>query len=164
MHILTMVSSANIDASSSNQRRKQVAGCVNGVTPLVRFALDATDTDFALSTGTLRSVFHIPQREHTYTDEMRALLENDDVERLVPFFKPHPNDSADLLDTAVQEVITVTLYDILGHEVDVLHDGRATSDQRVSLDLTASRLASGSYFLRVRTGTTTATERLTVVR
>jgi hypothetical protein len=59
--------------------------------------------------------------------------------------------------------VTIALYDVLGRRVRTLvQDQKAAGRYEQTVDL--SGLSSGAYFLRMRAGNTTRTQRLTVVR
>lgn len=58
--------------------------------------------------------------------------------------------------------VLLRLHDVLGRKVRTLVDQR--SDGRHTLHVDVSGLPSGTYFLRLRTGSETQTERLTVTR
>jgi hypothetical protein len=62
-----------------------------------------------------------------------------------------------------QHSVTIVLYDVLGRRVRTLtqgHQGAGRCEQTVDL----SDLSSGTYFIRMRAGSTTHTQRLTVMR
>ena len=104
-HILTMVSSVDINASSSNQRRKQVAGWVRGVVPLVRCALASDPSPPPVSVEKLLGIFHAPEGAAAYIDVARALSAEANADDLMRFITPHPDDPANELDTAMQEIV-----------------------------------------------------------
>lgn len=58
----------------------------------------------------------------------------------------------------------IALYDILGRQVDMLHQGTAQAGETVNVDLGAQSLSSGTYFLRSRTDQGVTTKRMVVVR
>jgi hypothetical protein len=79
---------------------------------------------------------------------------------------PNPASTSASLSFAVKEQAetTITLYNTLGQQVATVYAGtpQAGEEQRTSVDV--SGLPSGTYFLRLQAGGTTATERVTVVR
>jgi photosystem II stability/assembly factor-like uncharacterized protein len=78
---------------------------------------------------------------------------------------PNPASGAmtvSLSGHAPGEVVRVAVYDVLGREVAVLHDGLARAGQRFPVD--PGRLASGLYLARAVTASDVATERITVSR
>jgi hypothetical protein len=58
--------------------------------------------------------------------------------------------------------VRIALYDVLGRRVRTVADGRAEGRTEQTIDV--SDLASGTYFLRMRTEGHTETQRITVVR
>jgi hypothetical protein len=72
------------------------------------------------------------------------------------------------VELAVKErqPVTIRLYDVLGRQVETLHRGPvpAHTDRRLRVDVSEMELSSGTYFLRVRGETFTATTKLTVAR
>ena len=58
--------------------------------------------------------------------------------------------------------VKIYLYDVLGRRVQTVVDGEREGRHQRQLD--TSRLASGVYFLRLRAGGATKTQKLTVVR
>jgi hypothetical protein len=88
-----------------------------------------------------------------------------DVERVTlraPF--PNPASGAATIQFAVPErqAVTLSLYDMLGRRVKTLVDGAREGRQQVQVD--ASDLSSGVYFLRLRAGGSVQTQRVTVVQ
>src|SRR5690606_18579769 len=67
--------------------------------------------------------------------------------------QPAPNPSAGrsalTLEVAQAQPVRVAVYDALGREVAVLHDGTLAAGQQHRLDLDASALPSGVYVVRV---------------
>ena len=78
---------------------------------------------------------------------------------------PNPASSQATIEFALDSSsdVTVAVYDVLGRQVATLVDGRKQAGlHRASVD--ASTLESGVYFVRMRAGDTTQTQRLTVVK
>lgn len=77
---------------------------------------------------------------------------------------PNPARHRATLRYAVPErqQVSIRLYDVLGRRVRTLVNGVREGRQEVSLDV--SSLASGLYFLRLRTGSSVRSRRLTVVQ
>ena len=78
---------------------------------------------------------------------------------------PNPASSQATIEFALDASsdVTVAVYDVLGRQVATLVEGRKQAGvHRAALD--ASTLQSGVYFVRMRTGATTQTQRLTVVK
>jgi glucose/arabinose dehydrogenase len=67
------------------------------------------------------------------------------------------------LQTAAPGPARVAVYDVLGREVAVLHDGPVGTDAR-ELTLDAADLPGGVYLVRLVAGDRVATQRVTVVR
>jgi len=77
----------------------------------------------------------------------------------------YPNPSAGATTVALAGVegdARVAVYDALGREVLVLHDGLAAGSVQARVE--AGQLAPGAYVVRAATGTTVQTRSLTVVR
>jgi hypothetical protein len=64
---------------------------------------------------------------------------------------------------AQQAQIRLAVFDLLGREVAVLVDGTKNAG-RHSVDFTGEGLATGVYFYRLRTATTSATRKLIILR
>ncbi len=77
---------------------------------------------------------------------------------------PNPFNStlAISLDVPLHQEITVSLYDLLGREVDVIHRGRLNSSA-ISYTTPAS-LASGIYFLRAASNELTAMQKVVLLK
>ncbi len=67
------------------------------------------------------------------------------------------------LSLVAPEAVTVSVVDLLGRNVQTLHEGPLPAD-RHTLDVDASRLAPGVYVVRAQGETFSATQRLTVIR
>jgi surface protein len=79
---------------------------------------------------------------------------------------PHPVTDRATVSFAVKEVqnTTIRLYNMLGQEVSLLYRGTPAAQESKTIDLSASDLPSGVYFLRMQAGEHTRTQRMTVVR
>jgi hypothetical protein len=81
---------------------------------------------------------------------------------------PNPARQQATVELAVKESqpVTIRLYDVLGRQVETLHRGPvpAHTARRLPVDVSEMELSSGTYFLRVRGETFTATKKLTVAR
>ena len=79
---------------------------------------------------------------------------------------PNPVRSSASIDLAVREKqnIKIELYDLLGRRVATVADRDLPSNKTLTFSIGASRLASGSYFLRVRGNEFSETRRVIVVR
>ena len=65
-----------------------------------------------------------------------------------------------------RQEVQVRLYDVLGRRVATLHSGPLPAQElrRLRLDVSATGLTSGTYFLRVTGEDFVATRQMTVVR
>jgi hypothetical protein len=79
---------------------------------------------------------------------------------------PHPVQSRATLSFAVKEKqeTTLRLYNTLGQRVATLYRGTPTAGETQTVQLSATDLTSGTYFLRLQTGERTRTQRVTIVR
>lgn len=78
---------------------------------------------------------------------------------------PNPATHTTRINVATQagEATHVAIYDLMGRDVQVLHDAPAGSDQ-LSLTVDAGRLAVGVYIVRAQVGAEQAVQRLTILR
>ena len=79
---------------------------------------------------------------------------------------PNPVRQRAQIEFAVRttQPVTLTLYNVLGQKVQVLHDGVVPGNSPTTATLRVDQLAGGAYFVRLQTDTSTKTRRLTVVR
>ena len=79
---------------------------------------------------------------------------------------PNPVQTAATLELLVREPQTVraVVYDAVGRQVQVLHDGPVAASEPVSLTVGADKLPSGLYLIHIRGEAFSATRRATVVR
>lgn len=79
---------------------------------------------------------------------------------------PSPASESATIFFSVKEKVetTIRLYNALGQRVATLYDGPPRAGERQSVEVEASGLPSGMYFLRLQAGGKTETRRLTVVR
>jgi len=65
---------------------------------------------------------------------------------------PNPTSHRTTVDVAVKETqdITIALYDLLGRQLRVLHDGALAGETSHSFNVSAENLPDGTYFLRIR--------------
>jgi hypothetical protein len=59
--------------------------------------------------------------------------------------------------------VTLRLYDVLGRQVETLRQAQMEAGRK-QIRFDVSDLSSGTYYLRLRSGNTTKTEKLSVVR
>ncbi|MGM0706327.1 MAG: T9SS type A sorting domain-containing protein, partial [Bacteroidota bacterium] len=101
----------------------------------------------------------------TATDPVTIEVQLDDAYAIdAPY--PNPSNEQATLPVTVQETqrVQVMLYDMLGRRIATVHDGEIRGQDTQAIQLDTGRLASGTYFVRVRGKDFTATERVTVVR
>jgi hypothetical protein len=98
----------------------------------------------------------------TVSDEVTIRRGVDRAELRPPF--PNPARSRTTVRYAAPEgaEVTLRLYDVLGRVVQTMARGAEAGRAEKPLDV--SRLPSGTYFLRMQTGSEVITRRLTVVR
>jgi len=79
---------------------------------------------------------------------------------------PNPVRQRAQIEFAVRKTqpVTLTLYNVLGQKVQVLHDSVVPGNSPTTATLRADQLAGGAYFVRLQTESSTRTRRLTVVR
>jgi hypothetical protein len=79
--------------------------------------------------------------------------------------RPHPVQRQAAIEVTVRESqpIRVEVYDLLGRRVAVPFEQEMPGQQTREVQLDASRLASGTYFVRIRGDSFRVTERMTVV-
>lgn len=79
---------------------------------------------------------------------------------------PNPTRGSATLEFGVKEAteVTVSVYNVLGQRVETLYQGTPQAEQLRDVTLDASSLSSGVYFVRMKAGGQTTTQRLTVVR
>ena len=101
-----------------------------------------------------------------YTGPVTAEVKMDEAYRLSAY--PNPVQQRTTVELAVKErqEVSVGLYDVLGRRVATLHSGPLPAQElrRFRLDVSATGLTSGTYFLRVTGEDFATTERITVVR
>lgn len=79
---------------------------------------------------------------------------------------PNPVQAGATLSFAVKTPVetTLSLHNVLGQRVATLYRGTPKAATSKTVHLSATDLSSGVYFLRLRAGEHTRTERVTVVR
>ena len=82
---------------------------------------------------------------------------------LVVYPNPFAGEATVVLSLAEASEVRVAVYDVLGREVAVLHDGRLAAGVH-ELSFEGSTMAPGLYVVRVAAGGRVATQRLTVIR
>ena len=68
------------------------------------------------------------------------------------------------LKTAMEQDVSIAMYDPLGRQILTLYEGRLLSNLPYSFDIPTYRLASGSYYVMIRGESARRTESLIVVR
>ncbi len=79
---------------------------------------------------------------------------------------PNPARQRTTLSFTVKDAAEtrLTLYNVLGQQVATLFDGTPDAGETQTIELQTEDLSSGTYLVRLQTGTHTQTKRLTVVR
>jgi hypothetical protein len=79
-----------------------------------------------------------------------------------------PNPTADRLTVGLTvthtQDVRVAVYDVLGREVAVLHDGAVAAGQPLALSTALQRLPAGAYVVRAAGETVALTRTVTVAR
>jgi len=134
-----------------------------GITSDVR-SYRYADTDLPYDADQLK--YRLRQRD---VDGTTALSKQVTIDRTVDRLRlqevfPNPASNSATIRFAIPDRRTVTLqlYDELGRKVRTISSGKMDGRQKVQLDV--SGLSSGSYFLRLDDGTTSKTQRLTIIR
>jgi len=80
--------------------------------------------------------------------------------------QPHPVVSSSTVGISVEETspVTVELYNLLGQRVRTLYDGTLTSGRVLNVEIDATQLPSGTYFVRTTSDLGQNTQRVAVVR
>jgi hypothetical protein len=68
------------------------------------------------------------------------------------------------LGVQTAQPVRVSLFDMLGRQVRVLHDGPVSPAQPVTVTVRAGQLAPGLYFVRAVGAQATTTRRIAIVR
>jgi len=107
-----------------------------------------------------------PESARRYAEPVTATITMDEAYRLSTY--PNPVRGRATVELAVKERqnVQVRLYDLLGRQVATLHNSLLPAQElrRLRLDVSATGLTSGTYFLRVRGEGFATTEQITVVR
>ncbi len=128
-----------------------------------RYRFDAED----LKVGTHR--FRLKQADlsgaSTLSDPVTVEIQMEEALRLsVP--APNPVRSVATLSFAVREATEtrIALYNVLGQKVRTLYRDTPPAGEAQTIRIDAAGVPSGTYFLQLRAGDRTVTQRLTVVR
>ncbi|MEP0547807.1 MAG: reprolysin-like metallopeptidase [Rhodothermales bacterium] len=170
------------------------AGDVNTPTVDILFSADGGDTfDIVLAEGTDNDGAELVTMPSEVTDEARIMIRAVDnvffavnreefaleigvanearPEATHSLSAVYPNpfgvtSSRATLNLTVEQsqAVRVAVYDALGRQVAVLHDGTLAAGQNRQLSLDAAALAGGTYFVRVVGETFTDVQQMTVVR
>ncbi len=90
------------------------------------------------------------------------VLSSDNFFLLSTFPNPFNSTLSISLSLPLHQPVTVSLYDLLGREVDVLHHGRL-ENSTISYAAPAN-LASGVYFVRAASGTQTVMQKVVLLK
>jgi hypothetical protein len=85
-----------------------------------------------------------------------------DLELKSPFPNPARTQATVRFGVPERAKVRLALYDVMGRQVRVLHNGPLKGRQEMQADL--SGLSSGSYFLRLKAGEEVRTRQITVVQ
>jgi len=79
---------------------------------------------------------------------------------------PNPASTDATLSFSVKEQAetTIGLYNTLGQRVAIVYRGTPPAQEEQTVRIEARKLPSGTYFLRLRSGSQMRTQRLTIVR
>lgn len=139
-----------------------------GVRGMSDFALSPTENQmaFTFASGTRTSALVVASTDLNLTRNVVAGEAGPPADPL-QLSAPAPSPAADrtTLTLAVSEVqhVTVTLYDALGRQVEVLSDGIVSPGTPTVLAVEAARLSPGVYVVRAAGTTGAATRRMLVV-
>ncbi len=99
----------------------------------------------------------------TYHETQTIQLSTENLSLEVP--SPHPVQTSATIRYSVpsESHVTLTAYDLLGRQVATLVDEKQR-EGRHSAELSGTPLASGTYILRLNTGESTETQKVTVVQ
>jgi len=80
--------------------------------------------------------------------------------------QPHPVVSSSTVGISVEETspVTVELYNLLGQRVRTLYDGTLTPGRVLDVEIDATQLPSGTYFVRTTSDLGQNTQRVAVIR
>lgn len=126
-----------------------------------------SDSTLSVVPETKTTRFQLLIGSEAYVEEARKKLAPDEA-KLLPNY-PEPFRATTRIEYALPErqEVRLAVYDVLGRRVAVLVDGSQSAGfHHLQWPRSGGSrpLASGMYFLRLRTGSTTKTERLVVVR
>ncbi|MFB6272254.1 MAG: T9SS type A sorting domain-containing protein [Salinibacter sp.] len=113
------------------------------------FRLKQVDLDGSTSLGPERTVTLRPQELHLATTGPNPVQEG--------------GQAAFRVTTNTEQVVTVTLHDVLGRTVRTIYDGRVGPNGR-NLSVPVSTLSNGIYFVRAQGSSETTTRRITVTQ
>ena len=102
------------------------------------------------------------------TWDSHAVLVRLELERGLYLAPPSPNPASEHASVTFavgdDTEATLSLFNVIGQRIDTLYTGTPVPSQKRSLRIDGSRLASGTYFLRLTAGGRSVTRRLTIVR
>jgi hypothetical protein len=98
--------------------------------------------------------------------EVRTVTVTMDQKLVFEPIAPNPVRGAASFSFATREAqpVTVEVYNVLGQRVATLFNGRLSGGQTQSVQIDASDLVSGTYFVRVKGASVNETRRMTVVK
>ena len=102
--------------------------------------------------------------ETSITDDISVFRSNPDAIKLHGAFPNPVRGTATLRYELPEEArLSIRIYDVLGREIKTLVEAQKKAGRR-SVQIDASNLTAGTYFVRLRSGATVQTSRITVVR
>lgn len=123
------------------------------------FALGGFNSDFVGFRGRAVVVAGDSNVHAPLSDTAPAIVEG---LNLTTFPNPFNSTLSISLSIPLHQAVTVSLYDLLGREVDVIHRGRLES---VTISYAApANLSSGVYFVRAATGTQTVMQKVVLLK
>lgn len=161
----TATAGGTANSATSKSMGWQTIGSVNGAgTTTDPQSYRYVDSSLPFEADNL--TYRIAQRDTdgtvTYSEEITVQRGVQEVELRGTYPNPARQRATIRYALPRRQVVTVSLYDVLGREVRSVVRGKRDGRHEQTLDV--SGLPSGTYFLRLRAGSRTVTERMTVVR
>jgi hypothetical protein len=115
--------------------------------------LEAQSYNFQIDNVSGRQVFRLKQVDYDGTFEYSQELEVvADLPGAYLLSAPYPNpfnpQTTFTLNVATTQQVRIEVFNVLGHSVQVLHDGSLTRDETHRFTFSANDMANGTYFIR----------------